>query len=104
MYQKKISKALDSNLEPDRIGIIHLTGTHIFTSVLQGRSDVTFISISLEGRGQNLAEGPKNKFGDFKFNLGTLNVKQCIRAGGGGKTRFAGGAWPAFWSDTLLLD
>lgn len=32
------------------------------------------------------------------------NVKQCIRAGGGGKTRFAGGVWPAFWSDTLLLD
>lgn len=32
------------------------------------------------------------------------NVKECIRAGGGGKTRLAGGAWPAFWSDTLLLD
>ncbi|MBL9179533.1 MAG: hypothetical protein JNM65_15830 [Verrucomicrobiaceae bacterium] len=32
------------------------------------------------------------------------NVKECIRAGGGGKTRFAGGVWAAFWSDTLLLD
>ena len=38
------------------------------------RSEVTFISISLEGRGQNLAEGQKNKFDDFKFDLGTPNI------------------------------
>ena len=32
------------------------------------------------------------------------NVKECIRAGGGGKTRFLDGGLTASWSDTLLLD
>jgi len=67
-----------------------------------------FNRIRIEDCGSaNPADHPKLKLWlmDMRGSGNTVaNVKQCIRAEGGGKTRFPGGTWPAFWSDTLLLD
>lgn len=42
--------------------------------------------------------------GYLNWKHSRANVKECIRAGGGGKTRFLESGLTASWSDTLLLD